>query len=260
VRHPDPRSGSDVTPIANDRQRRVLNRRGLLLAAAALPLTLAGCSQSPAYTLRYALKIVIRTGDREYAGRSVMQVDWTDNGWLAGFDALAKFSPRVTAEAVIVDLGKAGLVFGLVTPPGGWGGFNASRPEQILRRYLPPDLVARATREAPAGQNAGLLLAGYQALEGEYPVPRIFWPTLVRFRDPRNRMTAEQVADARTLLGTAATQVRMTLQITKDPVTERIAKILPWVDALKNTLVVSQDGSFASRLTPDNFKLDAAAA
>src|SRR3569832_129464 len=151
---PDLRSGRDAIPDTSDPPSHGwLSRRAFLpVVAGGSALWLAYCSlQGPAFTLRYALKIVITAGGREYSGRSVIHINWIDNGWLAGFDAVPKFTARTTAEAVVLDLGSAGLVFGLIWPPESMPGFNASRPGETLRRYLPADVIARADQDAVAG-------------------------------------------------------------------------------------------------------------
>jgi hypothetical protein len=229
------------------------DRRAFVLGTASAVL-LAGCGVTPKYTMRYRLKIDVASDGRRYSGSSVNEVGWIDSGILAGFDAVGQFGPVTKAEAPIVDLGHRGLLFALVWPPDAMGGFNASQPGAVLYEHL-----ARGLKTTEAQRN-GATLDGYGHLTGPYAVPPELWPTFIRFRDLADPASAELVerGGMEAVYGAGADVTAVTMQITRDPVTERIEHVLPWLRSRKGAL---KSGpwqptiSIAERITPRNFKL-----
>ena len=84
-------------------------------------------------------------------------------------------------------------------------------------------------------------------------------PTLVTFRDPAVPTTVEQV-DPNNLaatFGPGARLRRATIEITDEPVTRGISKVLPWVDHLSGNLrgeTSTSSNELDARLTRLSFK------
>jgi hypothetical protein len=189
------------------------------LVALACMLPLAACSSA---TIRYRLAIEVETPEGVRSGSSVVQVRYAKQLQLLG--ASAEWLSTITAEAVVVDLGPRGLLFALLKQ----GADPRSSPEYIVLRAFGFPHGAMPT---PAEEG----IARIAALRGRADLSLDSLPMLVRFRDPADPTTVERV-DPRNLAASFGEGVRLTrawIEITNDPVTTGIMRLLPWLPGRK---------------------------
>lgn len=91
-------------------------------------------------------------------------------------------------------------------------------------------------------------------------VPEEHWPLFVRFRDLQDPGSIEEVTSetAASLLGGDASIERLTMQTVREPATERIETVLPWLRGLRTNLagapVRQAQGGWVDRLSVTNFR------
>jgi hypothetical protein len=216
---------------------------------------LGACSRRPQYQLNYRLRVAIEIGGQHYAGSSVESVGWYSGGFLTGFDGIGAYNSVAYGEAVVLDLGQNGLLFGLVSQPNATPGFSARNIDRVFTSEMPSDLL---TDDA---MRSGAYLHHLTGMTGEYAVPRDFWPVFVRFRDikdPRSAqiILADQIA---AVYGPTSSVKSVTLEITKDQVSNRIDSILPWLSNVRGAFLRSagpaNTAPDAAKLTSRCFKL-----
>jgi hypothetical protein len=207
-----------------------LNRRKLLAGAgiaALLAATMYACS-GPTYTFRYRLRVAVKIDGQVYEGSSVNEMSYhvlsKSERWLPDFPSVRR---STWGEAVIIDCGPHGLLFGLVECPPGWEAFRATDVVDILGRLLPPEL-----------QNDGKsVLQQLSALPGVYELPEKSRPLLVRFaniKDPKSVTFVEADRFAE-IFGKGSSYLRATISITEDPITERLSTVLPWLSGVRTS-------------------------
>jgi hypothetical protein len=177
----------------------------------------------PAATARYRLTIDVETPQGVRTGSGVIEVQYALQPPLLGSYHITS---GTRGEAVAVDLGsESGTLFALLKESA--IGLHRGPPELFVETFAPSlgsfdrDAIATITR-----------LAG-SSLVKELPPAQI--PMLVRFRDRNDPLTVEKV-DPGTLaksFGPGVNLRRVTLQITRDPVTTGIERLLPWLPGLK---------------------------
>lgn len=201
-----------------------MNRRRFLqfsLLSATCAAALPGCV-GQSHTIRYRLRIAVKIDGRKYAGATVVKSTITDrrrSTWLP--PEAPKIAARSLGEAVVVDMGNHGLLFGLLTPPFGVDGFNGVQPFNVL------DLYASGWMADPDDPREEL---PDPPLEFELPAPHR--PALVRFRDIRDPSTAELVEPEKfsSVYGPGAAFLAATISMTRDAVTTGLSKRLQWVE------------------------------
>jgi hypothetical protein len=191
--------------------RRVLSP--ILLPA----LALAGCGSDPVgHALppdRFRLTAEVETPEGVKTGSSVVEVQWTTPPKM--FGSQAKSGYTIKGEAVAVDLPRGQTLFVLLSSP------------------TSVDWAAHAL------DGTGLELPQGKRDASVHPVPRTVglranevdnYPYFVRFRDPRDPKTVEQVdPDNLAKRFGPGTKLRaLTVQFTTEPVTNGIARRLPW--------------------------------
>ncbi len=184
-----------------------------LLLAAVVPMVLASCVQFPTY--RYRLTVAVDTPEGLRQGSSVIQVKTHDGIGFPGPDA-NRISASVKGEAVVVDLGRRGLLFALLR--------NAT---SIAQLSLLPVRVDKGGTAKAASNN----LRAMKLVAGRADVPVDSQPMLVRFRDVRDPKSVEMVDadDLASAFGPGVRLRRITVEISDDAVTELIEKYLPWL-------------------------------
>lgn len=159
-------------------------------------------------TRNYHITIEIETPEEVKSGSAVRQIV-ISNRFALNPD-IPSVHYRVRGEAVIIDLDDRGYVFALV----GWG------PE-AFRSALP--YQSNDLRE---------VIKYYNNFEnGTQAVLEKIYPRLVMFDDLNDPMTVKGVDRLKMdeVLGEGVTFKRATIEITDDPMTRRIEKILPWL-------------------------------
>jgi hypothetical protein len=230
-----------------------MNRREFAKATGGSVLICAtgvGCAQDY-ITLRYRLRVVVRVTDRLYEGSTVIEAQIEDR---RGAWWLPPEAPGVIVnswgEAVVIDLNEHGYLFGLLVPPAFQNGFSAERLFGVLASFLPGNLK----------ENAEISVVNLLHLQGEHLLSEKDRPTLVRFRDTSDPLTAELVeADHfQESYGTGAAFERATIAISQDLITRRIEGVLPWLtrgdESQKSKLrIQNPQMTVGQLLTPGNF-------
>lgn len=185
-----------------------MTRRDLWPLLSLGALALSGCNSAPR-TIRYRLTLDVDTPDGLKTGSGVIQITMNYNdGLLRGLGNPA--NPSVKGEAVVVDLGSAGILFCLL-----------KNPSYFLPAALPKGAPIKE------GSNYYDSLRQYKP-NGDVAFDRL--PMLVRFHGIDDPPTVAQVDpnDLATTFGAGVKLVRATIAITDDPVTTGITKYLGW--------------------------------
>jgi hypothetical protein len=201
-----------------------LTKALLILAALALGAVMWWKINYPTYAWNQKLTVTVSTPRGEVSGSSVVAISWNKNFFSGGWGG-APFHLTMRGDATTVDLGGQ-FLFALL-------GYHRSEEThctglvalKLLRQKLPlqsdddywaPDTFKRV-----------------QAAKGRGPItlPQQLYPHFLRFRDTKDSTTAELV-DPDNLaksFGPGVRLVGVTIEITDEPVTRGIRKILPWL-------------------------------
>ena len=178
-----------------------------------LATMLTACTQLPTY--RYRLTVEVDTPEGLRQGSSVIRVKTQDIIGFPGPDA-GGIRTSVKGEAVVVDLGRRGLLFALLR--------NANE-------IAVPSLRPVRGDKSRAGETAGDSLRAVKRVAGRADVPEESRPILVRFRDIDDPKSVEIVDadDLASAFGPGVRLRRITAEITNDRMTEKLEDILPWL-------------------------------
>lgn len=192
-----------------------MTRRDVLFAigSSVTASAIAGCGLvAPHWVYRYRLTLEVDTPNGVKTGASVIEVRRKKaiNGAIEG---------KVQGEAAVVDLGDRGLLFALLRGERG----GPDWPFSFIHRPL----AALLGTEDMVSETALDKLVRLQGTSLELTPPD--YPTLVRFRDPRDPRSVEAVdpANLAASFGPGVRLKRIVVQVTDDPVTTGIDKVLP---------------------------------
>jgi hypothetical protein len=189
----------------------------LILAAFALGAVMWWKINYPTYAWNQKLTVTVSTPRGEVSGSSVVAISWTKN-FFRGEGAL--YQPGMQGEATTVDLGGGQFLFALL------GYFDSEETQQtgfIALKFLGDEKLYWSTDS----------FTRVQAARGRGPItlPQKFYPHFLRFLDIKDPTTAELV-DPDNLaksFGPGVRLVRVTIEITDEPVTRGIENLLPWL-------------------------------
>ena len=207
------------------RSSMMAGRAALRLVAMAAVAVLAACDgvtgerfgqQLEPY--RYRLTAIVDTPKGERRGSSVIEVQWSEPGTIMGTQGSAGHT--VKGEAVAVDLADGQTLFVLLRSPAN------------------PDWAAWALRDVIPN-----LKDATGADRAVHPLPRQYrqisetvdnYPYMVRFRDPADPQSVEQVdpADLAKSFGPGIRLKSLTVQVTDDMLTLGIEERLGWLEAV----------------------------
>jgi hypothetical protein len=202
-----------------------LTKALLILAAFAIGAVMWWKINYPTYAWNQKLTVTVSTPRGEVSGSSVVAISWAGNFFSRGWGG-APFHLTLRGDATTVDLGGGQFLFALL-------GYHRSEEThctglvalKLLRQKLPlqsdddywaPDTFKRV-----------------QAARGRGPItlPQQLYPHFLRFRDTNDPTTAELI-DPDNLaksFGPGVRLVSVTIEITDEPVTRGIRKVLPWL-------------------------------
>ena len=169
--------------------------------------------------------------------------------------------PSLVGEAVAVDLGERGYLFALLRSET-----SVDHPKSLaLRRY--PEIFHDARgRLLPTSDPFDSPYHVLQRQRDTREIPRDDYPMLVTFTDINDPKSVQLVDpdDLAATFGAGVSLKRITLEITGDPVTEKIAILMPWFEDYRQNqyrldgakCVVCRDSldDLPSLLGPANFK------
>jgi hypothetical protein len=191
-----------------------------LIAACILLLSTA----FPSETIRYRLTLEVEIDGKPVAGSGVIQVKQFDTA--AVLRSTGGAGAEVNGEAIILDLGRRGLVFGLLR--GATLGLSEEwGPRSLLLRVF-GDVFGSETGPLPR----------IRILQRERPrreLPPTYLPMLVHFRDVNDPKSIEQLDPTNfgATLGPGIVLRRAMIEITDDPITTGIEARLPWLSGLR---------------------------
>lgn len=232
-----------------------MNRRRFLMTAASAGLAtplLAGCGALwPSYTFNYKLRLLVSVGGTIREGFSIVQVALYDRG-NSRLPEMQRIVAQSWGEAVVLDLGTHGLLFGLLRHPPTIAGFDGGQPQRVLSKFVNPANTSAPDYELPL----------IPKLVGEFTLTPSVVPTLVRFGDINDPKSAKLVKldSFAEVYGPGARFERAAISITEEPRTVGVlAKKLPWWSSLEGNLLggrtVHATGPFAGQITRLNFEL-----
>jgi hypothetical protein len=201
--------------------------------ASLIPFLLFGLTGCGSWTINYRLTLDVDVDGELHTGSSVVETQWHHTPeWLQGLSSVV-WNVGVHGEAVVVDLGSRGLLFGLLTGAARYDSGNGKRfypsdPYWIIMNF------GVAERGGITPHSLDVLATRRDTIE----LPFSALPMLVRFRDVSDPMSVVQV-EPRQLdasFGPGVRLVRATLAITNDPVTTGIEDWLRWLRDMQGHL------------------------
>jgi hypothetical protein len=141
-------------------------------------MLLAACAGG-SVTYRYRLTVEVHTPEGLKTGSSVIEVRTSPSGPL--HPGLAS---RARGQAVVVDLGRRGILFALLSPDSFPGGVSGIAPDTLQPGYVSKQGSAEDWLDR---------VRALKKVQGRAAVPAASYPMLVRFRVPKNPLTVEEV-------------------------------------------------------------------
>ena len=243
-------------------------RHGVQLYIAALCLLLLGCDRGvmsteiPLYKLKVTAEVDTPEGVR--SGYAVSE----HRGHISRLRSaeISPFNGSVSGEAVAVDLPGGKTLFVVnecrnsAYACAAFGG--GVIPYETLPGYVETDMhdtYARNIETARQGSEAIRKAVGTTAV-----MPPAYYPMMVRFGDPANPETVEEVdpANLAASFGKGYAIRKITVEITDEPVTRGMRQRLPWIDTLQHSLVERKQGQMigdmpaAHKLVPGYFSFN----
>jgi hypothetical protein len=228
-----------------------ITRRSLLsVLALGTSTSLGGCDAGKdSWAYRYRLTLEVETPEGLKIGSTVREVC----EFLTAPFPINLTNPRqsvfaIRGEAVVVDLGDRGLLFGTLWGQNGLNDqdYAISLPTRVFRRTgLLQDLRGKDVPER------------LEQLRAKANLTNMELPFLARFRDPNDSTTVEGVdpGDLASSFGTGVKFSHAWIEMTDDPVSTGIEKILPWLEGgfPPRFLVPAASGKPANQLPTAQF-------
>ncbi|MCB9988267.1 MAG: hypothetical protein H6868_02910 [Rhodospirillales bacterium] len=214
----------------------------IILTGAAVAYAMGETAGNKSYSWRYKMTVTVETPEGLKSGSAVRQIDIKIEP-RPGYRPHPYYaSHKMKGEAVVVDLGKRGLLFAITS--------SDSYPE-VTDTFKGPSLFTIEGGEY------------YSKLKGvKAPVLPKDMPWMVHFTDLNNPLTVEivkgnvfdikqqkgvPVDDFERVFGEGVKLHSVTVEMTDEPVTWGIEQVLPWLSELKGGYL---DGGFTSRNAP----------
>jgi hypothetical protein len=218
----------------------------LILAALALGVVVLWKINYPTYAWNQKLTVTVSTPCGEVSGSSVVAVSYTKNFFSGGWGG-ALYHLTLRGDATAVDLGGGQFLFALLA-------YEHSQ-EPHSTGMIPLKLL-RLPNESDDGYWATDRFKRVQAASGRSPItlPQRLYPRFLRFRDIKDPATAELV-DPDNLaksFGPGVRLIRVTIEITDEPVTRGIRKVLPWLSPHAEWFGLSKGNPNMPPLGPSN--------
>jgi hypothetical protein len=192
----------------------------LILAAFAIGAVMWWKINYPTYAWNQKLTVTVSTPQGEVSGSSVVAISWTKNFFSGGWGG-ALFQLTMLGDATTVDLGGGQFLFAML-------GYQDSQ-EKHCTGLIVPKLLGQSDNDFWGSDS----FKHVQAAKGRGPItlPPKLYPHFLRFRDIKDPATAELVDpdDLAKSFGTGVRLVRVTIEITGEPVTRGIKEVLPWL-------------------------------
>jgi hypothetical protein len=193
----------------------------------------------PSVTLHYRLTLVVNIDGQPVEGSSVIEVTRQDTKKV--FGSMGGVGASIKGQAVVVDLGKNGKLFAILHGREPYVAEDQTFPSYVLFSAFAPLLDKNADG-----------LSQLRVLKARHPKTAIsssLIPMLVRFRNIVDPMTVEVVDpdNLQASFGPGVILKTATIEITDDPVSTGIDKVLPWLQGLNGRYL---GGFFTSKDAP----------
>jgi hypothetical protein len=199
------------------------------------------------YSWKYKTTIIIDTPEGEKSGSAVREMTFSMSPCARREVEPCRAEVSTKGEAVVIDLGKRGIVFSTMTDSSYYAVF---------------DLFPGPPGETIAGVKYYSSLKNAKASLNQSPFPTYpttQYPMMVTFKDMKDPKTVVAVdrANLETEFGTGVKIRDVIIEMTDEDVTREISKHLVWLDSLNGGYL---HGGFTSRDSPmglygGNFKL-----
>lgn len=179
-------------------------------------------------TYRYRLTVEVETPEGLSTGSSIIEVQSRDGSGPSTLPEASKLQLSFRGEAVAVDLPGGQTLFALLR---GIGKLPDGSPTEISAEGYAPIALARG-RNFPEPHGYAKQLNWMIAQRQVAELPRDSLPMLVRFRDIADPSTVEKVnpGNLSGAFGAGVKLLRITVQITNDPVGFSIRRRLVWAE------------------------------
>lgn len=203
----------------------------LIVVGALLGLSAAWIADAfGSYSLRYRLTLEATVDGRPVTGSGVIQVDYAKRPAL--LPHMDRVSYAVHGEAVALDLGDRGALFALLkdgSPVIGRFSPRGGEPRMIVP-------VAWWDREIRGPEDVDRL----RHVQGRKELSSGTMPMLVRFDNLNDPASVRLVnpADLAASFGPGVSLSRVTVEITRDPVTRQVEARLPWLSRFERLTLI----------------------
>ncbi len=228
-----------------------MNRRSFISSAFAFG-SVTGCGVlTPQHTVRFEMEMSANVAGSSYTGKSVSEITWTSAGPLAGFDAATdKWQAHRRGQALILDLGPHGLIFGL------WE-HVPHVPHEFIASYDEVFSVLPKSDITANKMQSGEIFEELKSAKGQAFLKAKEIPVLLRFRNIHDITSAEIVEpeDFAKVFGEQSNFHHVALSVTDAPVTQGIKTYLPaWdkIGSFRYPAVVDQSNVYMA-LKRSNF-------
>lgn len=217
----------------------------LLVVAGTLAYAKGGKDQEPIiYSWHYKISVMVDTPEGEKSGSVVreVRVEFQSRPELKDFPYHIEW--KVSGEAIPIDLGKRGIVFSLID----WDSYNE------LYDAFPYSGQLDGKSKFPRSDYYNQALKTGMTAELKTNIPR-----MVMFKDindPKSVVPVEK-NKMEDVLGQGVHFKSVLIEITNDPVTEKIDSLLPWLESLKSNLdgsKITTGSSYANTIHVGHFK------
>ncbi|MEQ8823152.1 MAG: hypothetical protein RIC14_02130 [Filomicrobium sp.] len=203
----------------------------------------------PSTTVRYRLTAEVQTPEGTKTGSVVNEILFYTQPATLTQGSIGRGN-RGRGEALVVDLGNRGKLFGLLIGRLSDGSPGDPRPAQMIL-----DLYAPNWRDGEVGYRQAL--ATVAPTETPIELPKKYWPFFVTFRNPDDPTTVESVKanDLSSRFGSGVKLTRMTsqlvdagvwpldrLDLSGTPLTSQVKEMLPWLDWPREKMLKTGNG------------------
>ena len=229
-------------------------QKGLgVIAALVLGLYAIYLYQFPTYTVRYRLTVDVDVDGKLVSGSSVREVRF----WRQVIVFSAPYSFSLDGEAVVVDLGKRGILF--ATTNGNDNSFSTDEaklmPERVFRQALK---LPQNFDRSKGGDSRVELWRQLSQIRHCTDVIRDEWPMLVRFGDLKVPASVERVdpSNLAASFGPGVSLRAITICIVDEPASRIVEQFLPWIINYNGPMANWHGGPISVDQAPFNIKVE----
>jgi hypothetical protein len=200
------------------------------------------------YTWHYKITVTVDTPEGEKSGSAVREVRTEFHPMPEREDYPYRIKTKVSGEAVPVDLGKRGMVFALIDwnsylelynafPYGGQMYGKSKFPrDEYYKKILKPGMKAELKTDIPR-------MVMFKDIKDPKTVQLVYWQQMGTYVGKIEKVTD----NFESIFGKGVKLKDITIEMTDEPVTWQIEKVLGWLDGLHGHYL---HGGMTSREAP----------